>query len=141
MSRFDALLKKSVAEVNAGFEQAQKDLFEIVGEISRSVQDLGNFAINLTVVGSDVNGTTYRLTLDPDTNDLEATPLRLLTLNIPTKGYPIGHGVYSKLNEEFRPHGSFLNIEELTSYFESLIGDPSSSLIQAIGFAMRKNIS
>lgn len=140
---FGAIIKGTLAGINAGFEQARGDLQEVLDAITEGIQENtdSGYRVFAHVVAEDPKATILRLHFDPDQLDTDAETFPLGTLQMSAKGYPIVRGTYRKLggftatsNEPI----AFQNKAELEEYFAQLLSNPDSSLVQAIGFAMRK---
>lgn len=142
MANFDALIKKSLAIVNDGYQQALADVKVVVEKLSNAIrQNAGeHFALEVSEVKSDVKGVTFRIFLDTDVNDLQADIVTIVHIRILSKGYPILHGSFNKTQNVFvSMDGNELeDMAAVEQFFADLLADPESSLIQALGFAMRK---
>lgn len=140
---FGAILKDTLAGINAGFEQAAGDLQEVLDAITEGIQEHTNsgYKVYAKVVSEDTKATIFRLYFDPDPLVSDAEVIPLTTLQVSAKGYPIMRGTYRKVGG-FTPAASdpvaFQNRAELEQYFAHQLSDPDSNLVQAIGFAMRK---
>lgn len=99
---------------------------------------LPDFRMNLVLLEDDTEGTFYRLEAIPAPGDSVVGKIRITDFFIPANGYPISSGriLISKAN--FNPEQEFNSFGHLESFFENLLADPASRLIQAIGFAMRR---
>lgn len=139
---YDSILRATLTTINQGFENAQRDLVSVVEAVSNSLKRNANDTFNLdfTNLREDYNGTIYRIFFDENPNDLEAATITVDFFYIPSKGYPIEQGNYYRTNEEFKKHQEISSKEELELYFQEMLKDPESSLIQAIGFSMRKKL-
>ena len=138
MSKFSELLKQSVASVNEGFERAQSDVIAVVSELEQSLKEMGPFALRFSLFSNEADGAIFRLIFDTNPQDLEAPAITILTMKIPSIGYPIFTGTYNKGAAEFRNGTALEDKAQLDGYFESMLSDPTSRFIQAVGFALRK---
>ena len=140
MTNFDELLKKSLSVVNDGYQIACNDVGAIVDKLGKAIkQNAGDqFGFEMSEVQSDVKGVTFRIYLDPDSNDINAALLNIAHIRIPSKGYPIFYGVFNKSSNVFAAADKLENAEEVAEYFSDFLKDPESPLIQAIGYVLRK---
>lgn len=141
MTNFDLLLKKSLAAVNDGYEQARSDLQHIVSSVDSSLRsNLGDdFALVATEEEISIKGTVYTVSLDTETSNRSSPYIPIVSLRIPSTGYPIEVGSMVKSTGTFSTDGTFLvDIESIKSFFAAQLDNPNSLMIQAIGFAIRK---
>ena len=137
---FDEILKKSIAAVNDGYAAAHEDLTVTVDKVREAVVASagGQVALELKKSASDIKGTTYRLYLDPNVNDMEQEVVTITYFQIPASGYPIKYGIFRKSGYSFTSAGEIEDQAALLKYFGGLLEQPESVLVQAIGFALRQ---
>lgn len=143
MTDFNALLRKSIATVQEGYQSAVKDLSEVVNEIGVAISDLSSGAcdLQLQTIAVDVAGTSFRIYLDTNSKDPSALSVPIIDLFLTNKGYPINAGQIDKATGRFFTQTYFSDRADLERFFADTLGNPDSSLIQSLGFAMRKNES
>lgn len=137
---FDELLRKSLESVNEKYEIAYGDVYGYVEKLRAAVNtSLGaNASVELVEMTSDVKSTIFRLVIDTDSEDANSEVAILSTFKIKASGYPIEVGFYNKSTNMFRIEGQMDSKEDLEKFFIELLATPESSLIQIIGFALRK---
>ncbi|WP_143450355.1 hypothetical protein [Janthinobacterium sp. BJB446] len=136
---FDSILRKSLTVVNDGFQDALTDLKGVVEAVSESVKNNAGqkFALALGEVSNDLRGSTFRVFFDTDVNNVRARIIDVLYFRIPASGYPIFEGQYDKGSKNFSAGKELKDKDSIAQEFGSLLRNPDSSLIQAIGYAMR----
>ena len=84
---------------------------------------------------------TFRVFLDTGVNDMEAEVVNITHLRIPAHGYPVSYGTYTKNTGAFIPaqNSDLKDLEAVEKFFADLLSNPESTLIQAIGFALRRS--
>lgn len=139
---FDSILRESLSAVNSAYDAAYNDLNEVVAKIRDAmIATTGDgSALELKRVAADRSSTTFRLYIDPDPKDPEASLITVTSFRIPTAGYPILFGTYSKVSEAFKDAGKLDDKSALVQYFAEQLKEPESALVQAIGFAMRQRL-
>lgn len=141
MNDFDFILRKSLAAVNEGYEQALSDLFEIVEEVDASLKtNVGEeFAFVAVEYELSMKSAIYTVSLDTNSDDRGAPYIPVVSMRIPSSGYPMETGSVQKSTGNFTPDGIALkDRSEIKVFFASQLEDPNSLMIQAIGFALRK---
>lgn len=141
MQDFKDILKKSLTAVNEGFESAMRDLDTVTGNVNAAVKEIASqsFEVSLRKVSEDVTAVIYRVSLDMTVDNVKSTVMAITHFSVPSKGYPLHFGSYSKRDDEFSISGRIDAIWELEQFFVDMMNDPDSSLIQSIGFAIRKS--
>lgn len=136
---FDEILKRSVTSVNAGYEAALADLRKVIGQLDAAVKNNAGakYGFVLQELHSDIKGTTFRTYFDTDVNNARATIMDILAIRLPAAGYPLSVGTFDKGNKSFHPLEELPDVDALNRVFVTLIREPDSALIQAIGFALR----
>ena len=140
MSNFGEILKNSVSKMNAGFDKAHDAIVDRVDGLSAAVEELGVFACRLHPLINEPEGAVYHLTFDPNPSNPLAPLIELLTIRIPREGFPIEIGKYLKSVDQFSPEKSIADEGELDDFFKGMLSDPSSALVQGIGFALRSKL-
>ncbi|MFJ1213317.1 hypothetical protein [Burkholderia pyrrocinia] len=141
MTNFDSLLQKSLATVNDGYEQARQDLENIVSEVDTSLKSNLGDEFAFVAIEEDINikGTIYAISLDTETDNRSAPYIPIVSIRIPSTGYPIETGSISKSTGLFTVDGTVLkDSSDIKTFFSAQLENPNSMLIQAIGFALRK---
>lgn len=143
MPNFDEILKKSLSAVNDGYGAALEDLNNVVEKLALAIK--GNageqFNLELAKVSEDIKGATFRVYLDPDPEDANVSLINVGHFRLLSSGYPIYSGLYNKSSSLFSPEREFSDVVALEGFFAELLASPDSTLIQAIGFAIRKKAS
>lgn len=136
---FDAVLRSSLSVVNDGYQLALSDLTDVVQGVSDAVKRNASeqFEISMSELGNDMKGSTYRIYFDTNVKNVRARLIDVTTIRIPSSGYPIFEGTYNKGTKAFFPDDEMNNKEEVAKLFVKLMQSPDSSLIQAIGYALR----
>lgn len=136
---FNEILKNSLAAVNDNYQIAVGDLEEVVESVHTAVQrNAGEkYGVILTDLSADIKGTTFRIYFDTNIENLRSKVMDVLFVRVPSSGYPIAIGTVDKATKKFYGEETANNKEELKKYFGQLLQNPESSLIQAIGFALR----
>lgn len=139
MVDFSSLLKDTLAAVNKVFKEADSDLSDIASRISSAIKtNVGEqFDIVKSEIKNTIDGVVYRFYFDTNVLDERAEAITLCFIHIPVTGYPIFSGNYTYKDRTFVAKGKYDNKKDLEEYFEKFFEDPESSLIQAIGFALR----
>ena len=137
---FTDLLKNSLAVVTGGYVTAHDDLIGVIDRVRKALlSNAGEqVALELKKVSADVSSTVFRLFLDPSTMDPETALVTITYFRLPSSGYPIEWGSYKRVTNTFEASGEAEVKEELEKFFGSLLTQPESTLVQAIGFAMRQ---
>lgn len=136
---FDAILKSSLAAVNDNYQAALSDVIDVVESIHAAIQkNAGSkYALIFTDMSADIKGSTFRVYFDTNKDVMRSKLIDILFIRIPSAGYPVGIGTIDKSSKIFLAEETVSTCEELKKYFAQLLQNPESSLIQAIGFAMR----
>lgn len=141
MTDFNEILRKSLSIVNDGYQQAVDNIKEVVSNLSDSIKaNAGeDFSLEIGEISSDLKGATFRIFLDTDVNDVEASTMNIIDLRIPVGGYPVQLGTFTKSIQSFKAAEQVLNNKsDIEQYFAQQLSEPDSRLIQAIGFAVRR---
>jgi hypothetical protein len=140
MIDFDSVLKNSLKIVSEGYQGALSDVKDIVSEVSMAVARNGNeqFALYVQEMSSDIKGGSFKIRFDTNVNNGRAKVIDIVYVRIPSIGYPIGVGSFDKHSQRFFVDDELTDKESLRNYFLRLIENPESTLIQSIGYAMRK---
>lgn len=136
---FNAILKLSLAAVNDNYQEAVRDVEEVVGSVHAAVQQNAGkrFGVVLTDQSADIKGSTFRIYFDTNVDVMRAKIIDVLFVRIPSSGYPIALGTIDKSTKNFFAEQQIIDKEQLQKAFAQLLQNPESSLIQAIGFALR----
>lgn len=136
---FDEILRQSVLSVNAGYETALSDLRTVVGKLEAAVKKNAGekYGFILNELHSDVRGTTFRTYFDTDVKNVRAAIMDIIIIRLPASGYPLSIGTFDKGSKNFNPTEEIPDVDALNRVFVTLIREPDSALIQAIGFALR----
>lgn len=139
MSDFDALLRRTLSVVNENYESSLNVVKGVVQKLGEAIEkNAGDeFLFAMTEVNSDINGSVHKIFLDPNNDD---DSVRLVIINyvlIPSTGFPIKLGKYSKTMGFMADEDDLNDPEDVNKYFSRLLEDPNSKLIQAIGYALR----
>nr|WP_091659435.1 hypothetical protein [Massilia sp. PDC64] len=136
---FDAILKSSLAAVNDNYQIAVGEVQDVVNSVHTAVRhNAGNrYGLIFTEMSADIKGTTFRIYFDTNVDVMRARVIDVLFIRIPSTGYPIAIGTVDKATKNFFTEQNVNNKEELERVFAQLLQNPESSLIQAIGFALR----
>jgi hypothetical protein len=136
---FDSLLKGTLSVVTEGFQTAVTDLRDLVATVGQAIQrNAGEkFALEASEESSDLKGSTYEVYLDPDVFNPRVKIIPVAYFRIPANGYPIAQGSIHKSLRSFIFEKNLADKSELEQVFAALIQDPDSSLIQALGYALR----
>jgi len=136
---FDNLLKTSLAVVNDGYQVAVNEVKEVVQDVSEAIaRNAGEqFSISASEVANDMKGATYRIYFDTDKNNMKARLIDVIFIRVPSTGYPLLEGRFDKATKSFYPESQIASQGDLAEIFGSMIKNPESSLIQAIGYALR----
>lgn len=139
MNDFDALLKRTLSIVNADYDEALSVVDAVVTQLREAITtNAGSeFAFEITELSNDINGSVHRIYLDPDSNDSAARIAVITYLQIPSTGFPIKVGRFSKNTGFTAEEDDLKDSEEVVKYFSNFLEDPNSKLIQAIGYALR----
>jgi hypothetical protein len=139
MADFDLLLKKTLAVVNENYDIALSSVRNVVEQLGNAItSNAGDeFALEMYELASDIKGSVHRVQLDPDVNDDSVRLVVITYLQIPSSGFPIRIGRYSKSTGFFPEEMTLEDAEDVERYFARFLEDPNSKLIQAIGFALR----
>lgn len=137
---FNEIVATTIVGLNKGYEEAIGDLKDILLRVGEAIRNNSkeNFDVFFRTLSESPRGDIYRVYFDTNSEDPDAETLQIATFYIPPKGYPIQIGVYRKVTDEFKAHGTIKNRDEFESFFGELLSDPDSTLIQAIGFGMRR---
>lgn len=140
MVDFDSIIKTTLTTINEGFQISRKDFFSTIESINQSIKNNSTkeFIFGWNDVSEDINGSIYKVYFDSNPNNLNAPWITIDYFFIPSKGYPIEQGNYFLSKQEFVKHKEILSKKELEVYFQDMLMNPESALIQAIGFALRK---
>jgi hypothetical protein len=139
MKKYSALVLSVVESINKNYEEARSDLVRVVAEVEHGMKDvLPDFKMRLTLLDDDAEGTFYRVEAVPAPDDSIVGIIRITDFFIPANGYPISSGRILMSKANFNPQEKFDSVENLENFFQNLLADPESRLIQAIGFAMRR---
>ena len=145
MTDFNVLLRQSLAIVNDGFQNARDEIERIVAKLSAAVKQTAgeDFAVEMSEVSATPKGTTFRIYFDPNSMDPTAEVITVAALFVPSKGYPVLRGTWNKSTNTFFPTqgGELRTLEDVEKFFADLLSNPESSLIQALGFALRRSVS
>jgi hypothetical protein len=138
---FEFSLRRSLSNVNEGYQETRSDLNEIVTSLGSAVSNIAGeqFAIGLDEISSDMKGTSFRIFLDTNVTDLNAEIVDIAYLRVTSKGYPIQRGPIAKGTKTLFPEAEISSKYELSRYFVDMIENSDSALVQAIGFALRRN--
>lgn len=141
MVDFSDLLKGTLESINKAFREVESDLSDVSSRISTAVKTNvgGQFDIIKSEVRNTIDGVVYRFYFDTNVNDDTADAVTLCFIRLPVTGYPIFAGKYNYKDKIFSPQEELSDKQELELYFERFFDNPESALIQAIGFALRKN--
>lgn len=140
MNNFSDILKNSILQVNNGFEKAHEALVKVIGQLTTAIEEIGAFACRLSEVENRPEAAIYRLSFDPNPDDIEVKLIHLAMFRIPSYGFPIETGNYIKNRDEFVIENIIEDEAALESLFKDILSDPNSSLVQAIGFALRSKL-
>lgn len=140
MADFEGLLQNTLTSINLRFAEAERDFTAVIEKLSEAIKKSSNsdFALSTSIISDGQKGSVYRLYFDIDTQNMDSDLQALDTFYISSKGYPIQQGQYRKAIDDFIARNEFSNIEQLESYFETMLADPESPLIQSIGFGLRR---
>ncbi len=141
MIDLETLVMQSFSTINDRFNIAQKDLQDIVNEMSnvlKKVTGVSSIELGIAVQFENETGSCYRVYLDANPGDPAAYYINVASFKISLKGYPIEEGVLRQPANQFSGNRELSNPEEIRSYFAQMIQDPDSSLVQAVSFIMRK---
>ena len=129
-----------ISEINQKYEIARNDLNSVVGELENSLKKIiPHIKFNLQTISDEFDGTTSRLILDPNSADMEIGVVKITDFFIPSTGYDIGFGDHLKNINEFQFEGKLKTKDDIESFFQTIMSDPNSRVIQAIGFAARRH--
>lgn len=136
---FNEILKSSLAVVNDNYQLALKDIQEVVDSVHTAVQNNAGekYGVTLSSTSVDVKGSTFRIYFDTNLENMRSRVIDVLFVRIPSGGYPVAVGTVDKATKKFYTEETVNNKDELNKYFTQFLKNPESSLIQAIGFALR----
>ncbi|WP_159874666.1 hypothetical protein [Aquitalea denitrificans] len=140
MTDFLKIIQTTLQDINSGFETAKNDLNNVVESINEAVLKTSarSFSMYTRPLTESPKGDIYRVYFDTDTEDSDAEVMTIMDFMIYPKGYPIDMGSYRKQTGAFSPIKRLANRSDLEEFFAAALSDPESSIIQAIGFGMRK---
>lgn len=141
MANFDELIKKSLSVVNDGFQRTLADLTALVEQVNSAIKQHAGPQCGLVLeqIDSDMKGANYRLSLDTEAGNPQAPRIGITHFRLLPKGYPLLHGRYNQAKKMFlgSEFSTLADQKQVEEYFANLLQDPDSSLIQAMGFALR----
>jgi len=142
MIDLETLAMQSFSTINDRFKHAQKDLENIVNEISnvlKKTTGVPSIKLGIRVEFENQTGSCYCVYLDADPGDPTAYYINVAFFMISLKGYPIEEGVIRQPADRFIMEQALDDLEEMRSYFAQMIQNPDSSLVQGVSFIMRKS--
>ena len=142
MEDFDSILQRSLATINVGYQTAFDDVKSVVQKISSSIKRSAgeNFDLEVQEISDDVGGSTLRVYLDTDSSEPRAEVMTIVHIRIPSNGYPIFQGGFSKSSNRFsgsHHDAAIADKNGVEEFFRQMLINPESPLIQALGFALR----
>lgn len=140
MSELKRRILESLRSINQGYEIAENDLTEVLLQVTEAVQEATEapFDFSYHSVFESPSESIFRVLLDFDPSDFDSEQHKISDIKIPPNGYPIFFGNFNKSSEYFSPQAQLAGRKELEAHFFDMLSDPSSSLVQAIGFGLRK---
>lgn len=138
MENFDIALQ-IISDINQKYNIARSDLEQTIGRLENSLKKIiPELKFHLSIAKDNHTGTIFSLILDPNPSDNRINQVKISDFFITTNGYPIAHGRYSKITEEYRSEGSFESANDIENHFKNLIESSDSIIIQSVGFAARR---
>ncbi|MGC4115838.1 MAG: hypothetical protein QM765_14830 [Myxococcales bacterium] len=146
MVDFGAKLGAALSGVNASFQQADKDLHEIVVEASAAVEknSMGLAKVELEPKTEDLKGTCYALQLVTKVEE----KYRMAVLGgyfVESRGYPI---IYGELEQKVQgtrlvylvpeAQGLLNSKEDLIDHFMKLLTSAESPVVMHVAFLVRQ---
>jgi hypothetical protein len=139
MTDFDAILKRTLSVVNASYDEALEVVESVVRQLGNAISTNagGEFVLEMIELNNDISGSVHRIYLDPDSTDDNARLVTITYLQIPSTGFPIKVGRFSKNTGFIASDKNLDTSSDVEEYFSNFLEDPNSKLIQAIGYALR----
>lgn len=140
MIEWKSLLQKSIQTANDGFMRAESELTAVVEELSSELKETAHrdFRLIMFPVSENMKYSVFQVSLDTDENKDDADAIKICYFKISSKGFPIEEGAYRKQIEQWTPTSQMKSREDIENFFKEMIGNPDSSFVQAIGFAIRQ---
>lgn len=140
MSDLKKLILESLKDINQGYEIAETDLTEVLLQVTDAVQEATGapFDFSYHSVFETPSESVFRVLLDFDRNEIDSETHKVSDIKITPMGYPIYFGNFNRSAELFMPQATLDDRKALETHFFSMLSDPNSSLVQAIGFGLRK---
>jgi hypothetical protein len=140
MPGFTEVLRNTVSGMNESFQDARRDLNQIVSEVSASVAEiLGRSDARLELVkAGDVPEVSYNLSLVVGDQSIP-----LGTYSLSASGYPIAqlsHVNASWPSMAVHARRTFKQCSELENHFREMLADPNSPLVVHLAFLLRSEM-
>lgn len=140
MSDLKKLILDSLKDINHAYEIAEADLAEVLLQVTEAVREATGapFDFSYHSVFESPSESVFRVLLDFDSNEFDSETHKISDIKITPMGYPIYFGIFNKSAELFMPQVTLDDRKALETHFFGMLSDPNSSLVQAIGFGLRK---
>ena len=135
MGEFDDILGATLKNANEKFNEARRDLNNIVSEVASAVttKTKPNFGVELKIVAHSATHLIYQLQFIFRGN---RQSMGLYALG--SQGYPIEFGTNATEQGMSNPDGQLKDLAEITQHFQEMLKNPDSPLMVQIAFEMRK---
>lgn len=140
MAGLDDLLKHALAGLNSSFRAAEKDLSDLVGELSGALQRVVDQELKagLRIETDNESGRLYGLSL---VSKRYSSPTLITCFVVQSSGYPVLEGPPSNvLMTRIDPAmtRTLQDREQLEEFFKGLLSNQESALMVKLAFMLRR---